>query len=76
MGNKGAGINVGIVVSVTFKAFVAPIYSIRKWVVLVGDRHEARLKLSDFDEFVAGGLPGTGLQMHIYTGTSTSCILA
>ncbi|KAH8786253.1 phosphoribosyl transferase domain protein [Hyaloscypha finlandica] len=54
---KGAGTNFGIVVSVTFKAYTAPTYSIRNWIVPLSDNLEARLRLSDFDEFVAGKLP-------------------
>ncbi|OJJ78722.1 uncharacterized protein ASPGLDRAFT_53404 [Aspergillus glaucus CBS 516.65] len=54
---KGAGTNIGIVVSVTFKAYVAPTYSTRNWVVPLSDNLEARLRLSDFDNFVARKLP-------------------
>ncbi|OJJ83804.1 uncharacterized protein ASPGLDRAFT_58228 [Aspergillus glaucus CBS 516.65] len=54
---KGAGTNVGIVVSVTFKAYVAPTYSTRNWVVPLSDNLEARLRLSDFDNLVARKLP-------------------
>ncbi|RHZ58401.1 uncharacterized protein CDV56_108098 [Aspergillus thermomutatus] len=54
---KGAGTNFGIVVSVTFKAYMAPVYSTRDWVVPLSDNLEARLKLSHFDEFVARKLP-------------------
>jgi FAD/FMN-containing dehydrogenase len=51
---KGAGTNFGIVISVTFKAYTAPTYSIRNWVVPLSDNREVRLRrLSDFDEFVA-----------------------
>lgn len=44
-------------VSVTFKAYAAPTYSIRNWVIPLSDNLEARLRLSDFDEFVTGELP-------------------
>ena len=54
---KGAGTNFGIVVSVTFKAYTAPTYSIRNWIVPLSGNFEARLRLSDFDEFVARKLP-------------------
>jgi adenine phosphoribosyltransferase len=54
---KGAGTNFGIVVSVTFKAYAAPTYSIRNWVVPLSDNLEARLRLSDFDKLVARKLP-------------------
>lgn len=54
---KGAGTNVGIVVSVAFKACVVPTYSTRNWVVPLSDNLEARLRLSDFDDFDARKLP-------------------
>ena len=54
---KGAGTNFGIVVSVTFKAYAAPTYRIRNWVVALSDSHEARLRLSDFDKFATKKLP-------------------
>ena len=54
---KGAGTNIGIVVSVTFNAYAAPTYSIRNWVVPLSDNLDARLRLSDFDKLVARKLP-------------------
>jgi adenine phosphoribosyltransferase len=54
---KGAGTNFGIVISITFKAYSAPTYSIRNWVVPLSDNLEAQLRLSDFDKFVASKLP-------------------
>jgi len=55
---KGAGTNVGIVISVTFKAYAAPTYSIRNWIVPLSDDLEARrLTLGDFDKFIARDLP-------------------
>jgi len=54
---QGAGTNFGIVVSVTFKAYVAPTYSTRNWVFPLKDKFEARLNLNDFDESVARKLP-------------------
>lgn len=54
---KGAGTNFGIVISVTFKAYAAPTYSVRNWVVTLSDQREARRKLGDFDRLVAGQLP-------------------
>ncbi|KAH7308496.1 hypothetical protein B0I35DRAFT_97535 [Stachybotrys elegans] len=50
---RGAGTNFGIVVSVTFKAFAAPTYSVRNWVIPLRDRPEAQLKLKEFDEMIA-----------------------
>jgi adenine phosphoribosyltransferase len=54
---KGTGTNFGIVISITFKAYAAPTYSIRNWFIPLNDNLEARLKLSDFDKFVASKLP-------------------
>jgi hypothetical protein len=53
---KGARTNFGIIVSVTFKSYAAPTYLTRNWVVLLSD-NKARLRLSDFDKFVAKKLP-------------------
>ncbi|GAB0138368.1 hypothetical protein EsDP_00006603 [Epichloe bromicola] len=50
---KGAGTNFGIVVSVTFRACAAPMYSVRNWVIPLRDSAEARRKLGHFDELVA-----------------------
>jgi len=54
---RGAGTNFGIVVSITFKAYVAPTYSVRNWVVPLNHKLEARRKLSDFDALIARKLP-------------------
>lgn len=54
---KGAGTNFGIVVSVTFKAYAAPTYLTRNWIVPLSDSLNARLKLSDFDTLIARKLP-------------------
>jgi hypothetical protein len=65
---EGAGPNFGIVIRVTFKAYAAPTYSIRDWVVPLTysirdwvvpltDNLEARLPLSEFNESVAQKLP-------------------
>ncbi|KAI0455670.1 phosphoribosyl transferase domain protein [Xylaria acuta] len=54
---KGAGTNFGIVVSVTFKAYTAPIYLVRNWVVPLRDSLEAQRRLGDFGQVVAGKLP-------------------
>ncbi|KAF2621445.1 FAD-binding domain-containing protein [Macroventuria anomochaeta] len=45
---KGAGTNFGIVVSVTFKAYAAPTYVVRNWVVSLSGDLEAQAKLSRF----------------------------
>ncbi|RFU80835.1 phosphoribosyl transferase domain [Trichoderma arundinaceum] len=54
---KGAGTNLGIIIRVIFKAYEAPMYFVRNWVVPLRNDHEARCKLNDFDELIAGGLP-------------------
>ena len=54
---KGAGTNFGIVISVAFEAYAAPVFSTRNWVVQLRDNLEARRKLSDFDDLVARRLP-------------------
>ncbi|TVY42026.1 Adenine phosphoribosyltransferase [Lachnellula occidentalis] len=54
---KGAGTNFGIMISVTLKAYAAPTYSVRNWVVPLSDNPEAQLRIREFDEFVARKLP-------------------
>ncbi|KAK6815895.1 hypothetical protein RU639_008976 [Aspergillus parasiticus] len=54
---KGAGSNFGIVVNVTFKAYVAPVHLIRSWVIPLSDSLEARRRLSDLDNLIASKLP-------------------
>lgn len=54
---KGAGTNFGIVVSVTFKAYAASMFSVRNWVVPLSGDGEAQSKLHDFDNLVARKLP-------------------
>lgn len=55
-GLKGAGTNLGIVISVTFQASPAPAYSIQNWMVPLRDRPEAESKLQEFDQ-LANKLP-------------------
>ncbi|KAG5993393.1 hypothetical protein E4U54_003371 [Claviceps lovelessii] len=61
---RGAGTNMAIVVSITFKAYAAPVYSVRNWMVLLSDDdddddgddgtlHARRALLDQFDNFVA-----------------------
>ncbi|KAK3645814.1 hypothetical protein LTR22_014582 [Elasticomyces elasticus] len=54
---KGAGTNFGVMMSVTFKTYVAPTYLVRNWVVPLSDNLEARLRLSNFAELLAKKLP-------------------
>ncbi|KAE8361299.1 hypothetical protein BDV27DRAFT_167036 [Aspergillus caelatus] len=55
---KGAGTNFGIVVSVTFKAYVAPVHLVRNWVLPLNDNLEAQRKLNNVDNLIASKLPG------------------
>ncbi|CAG8899878.1 unnamed protein product [Penicillium egyptiacum] len=54
---KGAGTNFGIVISVTFEACAAPIFSTRNWVIPLSDNLVAQRRIRDFDNFVARELP-------------------
>ncbi|KAK2779881.1 hypothetical protein FQN52_002361 [Onygenales sp. PD_12] len=54
---RGAGTHIGIIISVTFKAFPAPTYLVRNWVVPLGDGQDAQLKISNFEETFAKKLP-------------------
>jgi len=54
---KGAGTNFGIVISVTFEAYPAPSYSVRKKVLPLSDSLHARQRLRYFDNCVAQKLP-------------------
>jgi adenine phosphoribosyltransferase len=67
---KGAGTNFGIVVSVTFKAFVASTYLIQNWIIPLSDKREASLKLYNFDSLVARNLPrGLSADAYLYWDT-------
>lgn len=54
---KGAGTNFGIVMSIAFKVYPAPMYTIRNWMTPINDKSEARLRLCDFDKLMASMLP-------------------
>lgn len=56
---QGAGTNCGIVISVTFKTYPAPIYVVRSRVESMTNIAEAQRKLRHFDEKLAGILPRT-----------------
>ncbi|KAJ4337893.1 hypothetical protein N0V95_008207 [Ascochyta clinopodiicola] len=62
---KGAGTNFGIVVSVTFRAYTAPMYQVRNWAVPLSGAVEAEHKLSNFDTEVASKL-GRDCSADIY----------
>ncbi|KAL6884151.1 hypothetical protein HDV57DRAFT_447001 [Trichoderma longibrachiatum] len=53
---KGAGTNVGIIISVVFEAYEAPSYLVRNWILPLSDSLEARRRLGDFDMLVASEL--------------------
>ncbi|KAF2124046.1 hypothetical protein P153DRAFT_327887 [Dothidotthia symphoricarpi CBS 119687] len=64
---KGAGTNFGIVLSVTFKAYLAPTYLVRNWVVPLSNDVEARVKLNEFDDLVASKLqPNCSADAYLY----------
>ncbi|KID65501.1 Adenine phosphoribosyltransferase [Metarhizium brunneum] len=72
---KGAGTNFGVVISVTFKACLAPVYSIRNWVIPLSDRREAQLKLGDFDKLVAAKSPrNSSVDAYLYWERDMLCL--
>ncbi|KAK1140999.1 hypothetical protein N8T08_009656 [Aspergillus melleus] len=54
---KGAGTNIGIIISVTFRAFAAPTYLVREWSVPLRGIQHAQHEMSAFDQALAGQLP-------------------
>ncbi|KAK3374234.1 phosphoribosyl transferase domain protein, partial [Lasiosphaeria ovina] len=54
---KGAGTHMFIVVSIIFKTCPAPKYSVRNWIVPLGDEREAQQRIGKFDALVARTLP-------------------
>ncbi|KAF9882692.1 hypothetical protein FE257_005524 [Aspergillus nanangensis] len=54
---RGAGTSIGIIISVTFKAFPAPTYLVRSWGVPLRDEQHAQLELNNFDRGLARQLP-------------------
>jgi adenine phosphoribosyltransferase len=56
---KGAGTNVGIIISVVFEAYEAPTYCVRNWIAPLSDGLAARRRLDEFDNLVASKLPRT-----------------
>ncbi|OMP84297.1 FAD-linked oxidoreductase [Diplodia seriata] len=46
---KGAGTNFGVVVSVAFRAWKAPVWEVRNWIVPLGDGGEVERRLEEFD---------------------------
>ena len=56
---KGAGTNFGVVVSVTFKAYPAPTYVVRNWVLPLTNHADAKRRLKEFEEKVANAHDNT-----------------
>ncbi|KAL1798134.1 hypothetical protein ACET3X_002171 [Alternaria dauci] len=56
---KGAGTNFGIVVSVTFKAYPAPTYAVRNWVLPLNNHADAKRSLEEFEDKVANAYDNT-----------------
>ncbi|KAL6829735.1 hypothetical protein V8C40DRAFT_285838 [Trichoderma camerunense] len=54
---KGAGTNFGIVTSVIFKAYPAPVYTVRNWIMPLNENVEAQRRLTEFDRLIASHLP-------------------
>jgi FAD/FMN-containing dehydrogenase len=54
---KGAGTNLGVVISVTFQACKAPMYAYRNWVFAFDNTGSAMLALQQFDKSIACKLP-------------------
>ncbi|KAG9194018.1 hypothetical protein G6011_04053 [Alternaria panax] len=52
---RGAGTNFGVVETVVFKAYTAPNYVVRNWVLPLSDSADARRRLREFEEKVAKG---------------------
>lgn len=72
---KGAGTNFGIVVSVTFKAFVAPKLLARNWVLPLKPDAEAQLKPTSLISESLGSYRETLLWMHTCIGMPGNCVL-
>lgn len=67
---RGAGTNIGIIISVTFRAFAAPTYLVRTWVVPLVDEKDAQAKLSNFEEDIARKLaPNCSADAYLYWET-------
>ena len=72
---KGARTNFGIVINVTFKAYLAPVYSIRNWVIPLSDRREAQLRLGSFDKLVAAKSPrNSSVDAYLYWERDMLCL--
>ena len=72
---RGAGTNFGIVISVTFKAHSAPLYSIRNWIIPLSDNVFAQPTLHDFDASIVKGLPRNCFaDMYLYWDKEQFCL--
>ncbi|KAG9250802.1 phosphoribosyl transferase domain protein [Emericellopsis atlantica] len=64
---KGAGTNFGVVISVVFKAYAAPMYSIRHWVLPLSCTLEARRGLQDYHKLVSAITdPHTSVDAYLF----------
>lgn len=64
---KGAGTNLGIVISVTFRAHEAPTYRTQNWVVELRDSFDAHKNLKEFGEIATEKLPrNTSADAYLY----------
>jgi adenine phosphoribosyltransferase/phosphomevalonate kinase len=52
---KGAGTSFGVIVSITFKAYSAPTFVTRNWVLPLSDNADAKRRIREFDDIVAKG---------------------
>ncbi|TDZ39360.1 Adenine phosphoribosyltransferase [Colletotrichum spinosum] len=66
---KGAGTNSGVVISVTFTTYPAPIFQVRNWLLSLRDKLQALEKTRKFDEKVASRLPqARSADAYLYWG--------
>ncbi|TGO43870.1 hypothetical protein BOTNAR_1136g00010 [Botryotinia narcissicola] len=64
---KGAGTNFGVVISVTFKAYWAPNYSVWNWIFPVREETEAGLKLGDVNSIARNLTRSFSIDAYIYS---------
>ncbi|KAG6116716.1 hypothetical protein E4U14_008421 [Claviceps sp. LM454 group G7] len=64
---QGAGTNVGIVASVVFRAYAAPTFSVRNWVLPLSEGLDARRQLGHLDELTASESESTAESSPSYS---------
>ena len=68
---RGAGNNIGIVLSVTFSACAAPSFTVRDWIVPVKSDQKAREELLEIDRSIATKLPNEhSIDVYMYGDTN------